>query len=110
MVDPNDIVFGVWDISNLNLADAIARAKVLDVDLQKQRANNIVKGSKKQQVQHIVQVIRELKGGKKKEALLAALERVDSDISPSTLYGLACIQENIPFINGGPQNTFVPGL
>lgn len=45
-----------------------------------------------------------------KEALLASLEKDESEISPSTLYALACIQENIPFINGSPQNTFVPGL
>ncbi|GLJ10514.1 hypothetical protein SUGI_0129610 [Cryptomeria japonica] len=32
-VNPNDIVFGGWDVSNLNLADAMARAKVLDIDL-----------------------------------------------------------------------------
>lgn len=83
-VDPNDIVFGGWDISNLNLADAMARARVLDIDLQKQllpymqdmvplpgifdpdfiaanqgeRANHTIKGSKKQQVQQIVQDIR----------------------------------------------------
>ncbi|KAH9326072.1 hypothetical protein KI387_006250 [Taxus chinensis] len=161
MVDPNDIVFGGWDISNLNLADAMARAKVLDIDLQKQlrpymqdmaplpgifdpdfiaanqgeRANNIIKGSKKEQVQQIVQDITEFKVKTKvdrvvvlwtanterysnvmvglndtKETLLASLERDESEISPSTLYALACIQENIPFINGSPQNTFVPGL
>jgi hypothetical protein len=44
-----------------------------------------------------------------KETLLASLERNESEISPSTLYGLACVQENVPFINGSPQNTFVPG-
>ena len=35
MVDPNNIVFEGWDISNMNLADAMAWAKVLDIDLQK---------------------------------------------------------------------------
>lgn len=29
MVAPNDIVLGGWDISNLNLADAMERAKVI---------------------------------------------------------------------------------
>ena len=29
-------MFGGWDISNMNLADAMARAMVLDIDLQKQ--------------------------------------------------------------------------
>jgi myo-inositol-1-phosphate synthase len=161
MVDPNDVVFGGWDINNMNLADAMARAKVLDIDLQKQlrpymqgmnplpgiydpdfiaanqgeRANNVVKGSKKEQVQKIIQDIRDFKSKTKvdkvvvlwtanterysdvivgfndtKETLLASLERNESEISPSTLYGLACVQENVPFINGSPQNTFVPGL
>lgn len=36
MVHPNDIVLDGWDISGLNLADAMARAKVLDYGLQQQ--------------------------------------------------------------------------
>lgn len=31
-------------------------------------------------------------------------------MSPSTLYAAACVLEGVPFINGSPQNTFVPGL
>lgn len=83
-VNPDDIVFGGWDISDMNLADAMARAKVLDIDLQKQlrpymesmvplpgiydpdfiaanqcsRANNVIKGTKKEQVQQIIKDIR----------------------------------------------------
>lgn len=41
---------------------------------------------------------------------MAALERNESEISPSTLYAIACILEGVPFINGSPQNTFVPGV
>ena len=44
------------------------------------------------------------------ENLLAAVEKDESEISPSTLFALACIYENVPFINGSPQNTFVPGF
>eukprot|EP00270_Netrium_digitus_P000461 TRINITY_DN1050_c0_g1_i2.p1 TRINITY_DN1050_c0_g1~~TRINITY_DN1050_c0_g1_i2.p1 ORF type:complete len:512 (-),score=145.56 TRINITY_DN1050_c0_g1_i2:980-2515(-) len=161
MVDPNDIVLGGWDISSMNLADAMARAKVLDVDLQKQlrplmqemlplpgiydsdfiaanqeeRANNVIKGTTAQQVEQVRRDIREFKETNKvdsvvvlwtanteryaeviagvndsEENLLAAVERGESEISPSTLYAIACIQENVPFINGSPQNTFVPGL
>lgn len=44
------------------------------------------------------------------ENLFAALDRNEAEISPSTLYALACVLENVPFINGSPQNTFVPGL
>lgn len=36
MVDPNDIEIDGWDISNMNLADSMKRAKVLDINLQKQ--------------------------------------------------------------------------
>lgn len=73
----NDILFGGWDISKINLADTMARAKVLDIDLQKQlrpymesmvpfpriydqdfiisnqssHLDNVIKGTKKEQVQ-----------------------------------------------------------
>lgn len=83
-VNPDDIVFGGWDISNMNLADAMGRAKVFDIDLQKQlrpymesmvplpgiydpdfiaanqeeRANNVIKGTKKEQV---LQIIKDIK-------------------------------------------------
>ncbi|MQM04562.1 hypothetical protein Taro_037357 [Colocasia esculenta] len=161
MVNPDDIIFGGWDINSMNLADSMARARVLDIDLQKQlrpymesmvplpgiynpdfiaanqgsRANNIIGGSKKHQVEQIMKDIREFKEREKvdkvvvlwtanterysnvvvglsdtMENLLAALERDEAEISPSTLYAIACILENVPFINGSPQNTFVPGL
>ncbi|XP_014494568.1 inositol-3-phosphate synthase [Vigna radiata var. radiata] len=161
MVNPDDIVFGGWDISNMNLADAMGRAKVFDIDLQKQlrpymesmvplpgiydpdfiaanqeeRANNVIKGTKKEQVLQIIKDIKEFKAATKvdrvvvlwtanterysnlveglndtSENLLAALDRNEAEISPSTLYAIACVMENVPFINGSPQNTFVPGL
>lgn len=161
MVDPNDILFGGWDINGANLADAMSRAKVLDMDLQKQlrplmeemvplpgiydpdfiasnqgaRANNLIKGNKKQQMEQIVADIREFKAknavdkvvvlwtanterysdvvvglNDTKENLYKSLEAGEPEISPSTLYALACIQEEVPFINGSPQNTFVPGV
>ena len=43
------------------------------------------------------------------ENLFASVDRNEAEISPSTLYAIACILENVPFINGSPQNTFVPG-
>ncbi|GJM84394.1 hypothetical protein PR202_ga00058 [Eleusine coracana subsp. coracana] len=161
MVNPNDIVFGGWDISNLNMADAMGRAKVLDIGLQKQlrghmesmvplpgifnpdfvaanqgaRANNVIKGTKKEQVDQIIKDIREFKENNKvdkvvvlwtanterystvvkglndtTENLLASLDKNEAEISPSTLYAIACVQEGVPFVNGSPQNTFVPGL
>lgn len=43
------------------------------------------------------------------ENLLASVDKNEAEISPSTLYAIACVNENVPFINGSPQNTFVPG-
>lgn len=43
------------------------------------------------------------------ENLLGSVEKNEAEISPSTLYAIACVMENVPFINGSPQNTFVPG-
>jgi len=36
MVNPKDMVLGGWDISKMNLSDAMARAQVVDIDLQRQ--------------------------------------------------------------------------
>ncbi|RDA93655.1 hypothetical protein CP533_4861 [Ophiocordyceps camponoti-saundersi (nom. inval.)] len=41
--------------------------------------------------------------------LLAAIEKGHAEVSPSTVFAVACILEKTPFINGSPQNTFVPG-
>lgn len=43
------------------------------------------------------------------EALLAAVKTSHSEVAPSTIFALAAIMEKCPFINGSPQNTFVPG-
>ena len=39
-----------------------------------------------------------------------ALPCCPAEVSPSTLYAVACVLEGVPCINGSPQNTFVPGL
>ena len=41
--------------------------------------------------------------------LMASVQKGHSEIAPSTIFALACILEKTPFINGSPQNTFVPG-
>ncbi|KAF1989880.1 myo-inositol-phosphate synthase [Aulographum hederae CBS 113979] len=41
--------------------------------------------------------------------LMKAIEDGHEEVSPSTIFAVACILENAPFINGSPQNTFVPG-
>lgn len=40
---------------------------------------------------------------------MKAVKENHSEIAPSTIFALACIAEKTPFINGSPQNTFVPG-
>ena len=87
MVSPDDFVIGGWDISGLNMAEAMERARVLDFELQKQlvpymkdivplpgiydpafiaanqndRADNVLKGSRAQQLDTVRRNIRELK-------------------------------------------------
>ncbi|XP_030074263.1 inositol-3-phosphate synthase 1 [Microcaecilia unicolor] len=159
MVHPNDIIFDGWDISSLNLAEAMRRAEVLDWQLQEQlrpymekmkprpsiyipefiaanqeeRADNVIHGTKTEQVLRIRQDIQEFKmtSGVDKvivlwtanterfcdivpgvndtsENLLKAIE-CDREVSPSTLFAVASILEGCAYINGSPQNTFVPG-
>lgn len=38
-----------------------------------------------------------------------AIEKSHPEVSPSTLFAVASILEGAPYINGSPQNTFVPG-
>jgi len=161
MVHPNDLVIGGWDISSLNLAEAMKRAKVLDFDLQRQlvphmtsivplpgiyisdfiaanqseRADNVVTGTKSELVEKIRKDIREFKSKNDLDKVIvlwsanterfagievgindtwknlqSAIERDEHEISPSTLYAIASVLEGSPYINGSPQNTFVPGL
>lgn len=41
--------------------------------------------------------------------LLNAIKNSHDEVSPSTIFAVAAILEGEPFINGAPQNTFVPG-
>mmetsp|Transcript_33559 Transcript_33559/g.84821 ORF Transcript_33559/g.84821 Transcript_33559/m.84821 type:complete len:518 (+) Transcript_33559:68-1621(+) len=161
MVAPTDIVIGGWDISSMPLGDAMKRAQVLDYDLQRQlydemqtikplpsvhwddfiahnqgsRADNVLQGSKQEQMDKVRGDIREFKakhgldkvvvvwtanterfadvqGGLNDSAknLLAAIQRGDDEVSPSTVFAVASILEGSSYINGSPQNTFVPGV
>lgn len=92
LVDPNAIVVGGWDISDMNLADAMKRAEVLEYDLQvqltpymknmvplpavyyedfialnqKERATNILAGNdKKQHLEQVREQIRTFKAENK---------------------------------------------
>lgn len=44
------------------------------------------------------------------ENLLKATKENHPEIAPSTVFAIASILENSPYINGSPQNTFVPGV
>lgn len=168
-VHPNDLVIGGWDISKLPLDKAMKRAKVLDVDLQRQlvdhmkdivpmpsvyypdfiamnqkeRADNVFNVDSKGEVttenkwadvERIRSDIAKFKADNKldkvivlwtanteryadiipgvndsAENLLKAIKENHPEVSPSTVFAVACILDQIPYINGSPQNTFVPG-
>lgn len=102
---------------------------------QGERANNVIKGdNKKEHLDHLRKDMREFKEKNNLdkvivlwtanteryseiipgvndtcENLLKAVENSHPEISPSTIFALASIMEGFPFINGSPQNTFVPG-
>ncbi len=42
--------------------------------------------------------------------VLASIKKSHSEVSPSTVFAVAAILEGEPFVNGAPQNTFVPGV
>ena len=41
---------------------------------------------------------------------LQAIEENEPEISPSTIFAVASVLEGSMYINGSPQNTFVPGV
>lgn len=45
-----------------------------------------------------------------KENLMKSIKEGHAEVSPSTVFAVASILEGSPYINGSPQNTFVPGL
>merc|ERR1712054_425158 len=102
---------------------------------QADRADNCLTGSKQEQMDKIRQDVRDFKArnGLDKvvvlwtanterfaaieegindtaENLLESIARGEEEISPSTLFAVACILEKSTYINGSPQNTFVPGV
>eukprot|EP00873_Tetraselmis_striata_P017129 jgi/Tetstr1/437393/TSEL_026076.t1 len=134
MVEPNDVQQLVPHMKEVVPLPGIYDPSFIAAN-QAERANNVLKGTKAQQVAAIQADIRAFKAAHAldsvvvlwtanteryaevaeglndtKANLLAALERDEAEISPSSLYALACINERTPFINGSPQNTFVPGV
>jgi myo-inositol-1-phosphate synthase len=154
-------VLGGWDISAMNLADGMKRAKVFEPELQAKlrphmesivplpapyypdfiaanqgsRADNCLEGSKADHLAAIRQHIRDFKADNgldkvvvmwsanterfcdvqdglnmSAEELLNSIEMNAEEVPPSQIFAIACILEDAPFINGSPQNTFVPGV
>lgn len=150
-VHPCDLVIGGWDISGLPLDAAMARAKVVDYDLQRQvaplmvdmvplpsvyypdfiaanqqdRADNLMAGDNKQA--HLEQIRKDIRDFKAKngldkvivlwtanteryaeigahndtaEHLLASIKSNHAEVSPSTLFAVASVLEDVPFVNG----------
>lgn len=161
MVDPSEIVWGGWDINGMDLGEAMQRSKVLDYNLQQKlyphmkeikplpsayfadfiaanqgdRADNVLSGTKQEQMEHLRNDIRTFKEkhGLDKvillwtanterfasveegvndtaENLLESIKRGEAEVSASTVFAVASILEGCTFINGSPQNTFVPGV
>ncbi|KAL3906048.1 MAG: hypothetical protein SGILL_009435 [Bacillariaceae sp.] len=161
MVDPSNVVWGGWDINSMNLGDAMKRAKVLEYDLQKQlyphmkdivplpsiyfpdfiaanqsdRADNVLSGSKQEQMDHIRKDIADFKAKHQLDKvivlwtanterfssveegvndtaknLLLSIQRDEAEVSASTIFAVSSVLEGCTFINGSPQNTFVPGV
>lgn len=44
------------------------------------------------------------------ENIINSIKVNHPEISPSNIFAVASILENVPYINGSPQNTFVPGI
>merc|ERR1719261_1745124 len=102
---------------------------------QAERADNVIEGSKAKQLEKIRKDLVDFKANKDVDSLvvlwtanteryaelqdgvhdtadnvLKAIEKGEKEIAPSTIFAVACILEGVPFINGSPQNTFVPGV
>ncbi|KAI5636610.1 myo-inositol-1-phosphate synthase domain-containing protein [Phthorimaea operculella] len=154
MVHPDDLVIDGWDISSLNLADSMARAKVIDHDLQQKlrkemqamkprpaiydpdfiaanqadRATNLIKGTKYEQYLQIRADIKDFRDRHRLDKVIVlwtanterfcdvkpgihdtaenlerALHKNEAEISPSTIFALAAVEEG-PGIHDTAEN------
>ncbi|KPV73488.1 uncharacterized protein RHOBADRAFT_38054 [Rhodotorula graminis WP1] len=102
---------------------------------QEERADNVIPGSDKQA--HLDQVRADIRNFKRDndldqvivlwtanterysllvdgvndtaDNLLESIRTSHAEVSPSTIFAVAAILEGVPYVNGAPQNTFVPG-
>ena len=102
---------------------------------QGQRADNVLTGTKQEQMEQIRKDIRDFKASEgldqvivlwtanterfaaveegvndTADNILASIEMGEAEISASTVFAVASILEGCTYINGAPQNTFVPGV
>lgn len=115
------------------------RPSIYDPDFiaanQSDRADNLISGTKYDQYLQVRQDIKDFKQKSGAETVIilwtanterfaevqdglnvtaaeleASLKANHSEISPSTIFAMASIAEGCTYINGSPQNTFVPGV
>lgn len=161
MIHPDDLVIDGWDISPLNLAESMVRAKVIDYDLQQKlkkemaamkprpaiydadfiaanqadRAMNLIRGTKYEQYLQVRADIKNFRDKHKLDKIIVlwtanterfcevregihdtaanlekALRDNEPEVSPSTIFALAAVDEGCCYINGSPQNTIVSGV
>nr|CAD7433431.1 unnamed protein product [Timema monikensis] len=145
MVSPDNLVIDGWDINGADLATAMTRAQVLDWGLQQQlkphmeqfkprasvfnpdfiaanqntRADNVVSGSKWEQVEQLRRDIRDFKTSHSLDKVIVVWT-ASTERFTETLTGLNDTAEHLmaaiktdatesTYINGSPQNTFVNG-
>jgi len=102
---------------------------------QQERADHLINGTKQECLERIRQDIRNFKKTNNlskviviwsanterfadvvhgvndtADNLMASIKKDHSEVSPSSLFAVASILEGSTFINGSPQNTFVPGV
>lgn len=115
------------------------RPSIYDPDFiaanQLDRADHLITGTRYEQLLRVREDIREFKKAKGVDKVIVlwtanterfsdvkpglnmtmceletSLKNNESEISPSTIFAMASIMEGCIYINGSPQNTFVPGV
>lgn len=115
------------------------RPSIYDPDFiaanQSERADNLIHGTKYEQYMQVRKDIKDFKSSSGVETVIilwtanterfaevkeglnttadeleASLKANQAEISPSTIFAMASIAEGCTYINGSPQNTFVPGV
>lgn len=160
MLNLADISITGWDINNTTLGEAAFNARVLDIDIQRQlkdvlnktplpsvwypnfysqsvnqKVNNILVGTKKENLEKIRQDIQKFRTDNQletviviwsastermisvekgvnttEEEIMTSIEKDHTSVSPSQIFAVASILEGCPFVNCAAQNTLLPGI